>query len=52
VFNEKAAKKVLAIPQQKKIDVVITLGYAAKPLPLKIRKSLPEISVYNRSPQE
>ena len=27
-FNEKAAKKVLGLPQNKKVDILITMGYA------------------------
>ena len=48
-FDEKALKKELKIPHDKKIDIVIALGYAAedKIVP-KIRKSLEEISSFNK----
>ena len=48
-FDEKALKKEMKIPQNKKIDVVISLGYPAedKVVP-KIRKSLEEISSFNQ----
>jgi nitroreductase len=61
-FNEKALKKEMKIPKDKKIDVVIALGYPAemrgearpdvgrsaddKVIP-KARKSLGEISSFN-----
>ncbi len=47
-FNEKEAKKVLSIPEEKKIDVVLSVGYPAKPQPKRIRKSLQEISSFNK----
>ncbi len=48
-FDEKKLKKILNIPKDKKIDVVISLGYFddEKPVP-KIRKTLDEISSFNR----
>jgi len=46
-FNENQAKKVLNIPNNKKIDVVIPVGYPAQPIRKKIRKSLEEISTFN-----
>ena len=48
-FDEKALKKEMKIPQNKKIDVVISLGYPAedKIVP-KTRKSLAEISSFNK----
>lgn len=49
-FNEKAAKKALGVPKEKKIELVISMGYPAdglEPRP-KDRKSLSEISLYMR----
>ncbi len=49
-FNEKAAKKTLGIPKEKKIELVISMGYPAdglEPRP-KNRKELSEISLYMR----
>jgi nitroreductase len=48
-FDEKALKEELRIPKNKKIDIVISLGYAAedKVMP-KTRKSLKEISSFNK----
>jgi len=47
-FDESALKKEMKIPKDKKIDLVISLGYAAedKRVP-KQRKSLEEISSFN-----
>jgi len=47
-FDEKALKEEMNIPRNKKIDIVIALGYAAedKIIP-KARKSLEEISSFN-----
>jgi nitroreductase len=47
-FDEKALKKELRIPGNKKIDIVIALGYPAeeKAVP-KTRKALAEISSFN-----
>jgi len=47
-FNEKEAKKVLSIPKEKKIDVMAAVGYPAKPAHKKLRKSLEEISSFNK----
>jgi nitroreductase len=49
-FDEAAIKKLLAIPSQKRIGLVITLGYARAedPIRKKIRKSTEEISGFNR----
>jgi len=47
-FDEKKAKKVLSIPQNKKIDVVIPVGYPAKEQHTKVRKTLEEIVFFNR----
>lgn len=46
-FNEKKAKKMLNIPENKRISLLITLGYPAKDNRKKIRKSLNEIYSYN-----
>jgi nitroreductase len=49
-FDETAIKHLLHIPDQKRIGLVITLGYAkaGDPIRKKIRKSPDEISSYNR----
>jgi nitroreductase len=47
-FNEKAVKETLHIPQDKKIDIVISLGYFIEDkLKKKSRKSLEEMSSFN-----
>jgi nitroreductase len=48
-FDEKALKQELKVPKDKKIDIVIALGYPAedKIVP-KTRKSLGEISSFNK----
>lgn len=47
-FNEKAVKKILNIPQNKKVDVIISLGYyEGDESIIKSRKSLEEISSFN-----
>jgi len=48
-FDEKALKEEMKIPKNKKIDIVISLGYSPedKIVP-KVRKSLEEISSFNR----
>jgi len=50
-FDEKALKEELRIPKNKKIDIVIALGYPAeeKIVP-KTRKVLAEISSFNKYP--
>lgn len=47
-FNEKAVKKVLGIPRNKRVDAVISMGYPAPDFypPEKNRKGLSEISNY------
>lgn len=46
-FNEKAVKKVLGLPDNKKVDVIISMGYPEDEKPReKIRKSLDEIRRY------
>lgn len=50
-FNEKALKKILDIPRNKKIDIVIGLGYPEKnEVKDKPRKSLADIRCFNASP--
>lgn len=47
-FNEKAVKKILKTPGDKKIDVIISLGYYKENgSTTKARKSLTEISSFN-----
>ena len=48
-FDESAVKKILHIPKQKRIELIITAGYPASEeiLPKK-RKSLDQISSYNK----
>lgn len=46
-FNEKQTKKILNVPNNKKIDIVIPVGYPAQPMCPKIRKPLEEISTFN-----
>lgn len=47
-FDEKAVKKVLRVPKNKKIDLIISLGYAGYTGPrLKSRKPLAEITSFN-----
>jgi len=47
-FDEGALKKELKLPKNKKIDIVISLGYpAAEKIVPKNRKSLEEISSFN-----
>jgi len=47
-FDEKAVKGILNVPETKRIDVIISLGYYEEgKLPEKIRKSLNEISSFN-----
>lgn len=47
-FNEKAVKAILEIPKNKKVDIIISLGYYEKVSPEKPRKSMQEISSFNR----
>lgn len=42
-FNEKEAKKVLSVPVDKKIDIIIAVGYPAKSQSERKRKSLEKI---------
>ena len=48
-FKEKAIKRLLQVPDQKRIPLMITLGYPATPeLRTKVRKPLDEIRAYNQ----
>jgi len=48
-FDEAAVKRVLNVPKEKKIDVIISMGYPEQqPLKDKPRKSLEEIRRFNR----
>ena len=48
-FDEKVLKRELKIPRDKKIDIVISLGYPAEDkVTPKTRKSLKEISSFNK----
>lgn len=47
-FNEKEAKKILSIPYNKKIDIIIPVGYPAQQNRPKIRKSINEIVSFNK----
>lgn len=47
-FDEKEIKKVLNIPGRKRAELVITLGYPAKPLRKKSRKSFEDVVSFNR----
>lgn len=46
-FNEKEIKKVLNIPANRRAELVITLGYPAKPLRKKSRKSIEDVVSFN-----
>ena len=47
-FNEKAVKKVLGIPNNKKVDIIISMGYSDNVEPRdKIRKPTEEICKFN-----
>ena len=48
-FGEKKVKKILGIPDRKKIDVIISMGYPAKDEPKeKVRRPLNKIRRYNK----
>jgi len=47
-FDEKPLKEILKIPKDKKIDIVISLGYSLDPRSAaKIRKPMNEVSAFN-----
>lgn len=47
-FNESETKKIIGIPKDKKLDCIIAMGYSQDRLRIKNRKSLGEISSYNK----
>ncbi len=48
-FNEKTVKKMLSIPKQKRVELIISLGFADDPaVPDKTRKPTKEMSTYNK----
>lgn len=47
-FNEALVKKLLKVPGNKRLELIITLGYSSKPLREKRRKLLSEVVSYNR----
>ncbi|MGA2916395.1 MAG: nitroreductase family protein [Sedimentisphaerales bacterium] len=48
-FNEKKVKKILGIPKNKRLELMISVGLSAdKKIPDKIRKSSEEIISYNK----
>jgi len=48
-FNEKAVKKILGIPKNKKVDIIISMGYSDDTAPRdKIRKSMEDIRRFNK----
>lgn len=47
-FNENKVKKLLHIDTKKRVPLLISLGYSESPLKKKIRKSVDEISSWNR----
>lgn len=47
-FDEKAVKRLLKIPRQKKVDLLISLGYYEPFRKIKTRKSLDEIRSFNK----
>lgn len=47
-FDEKKVKKILNIPESKRAELIITLGYPSKPTRSKIRKEAAEVISYNK----
>lgn len=47
-FNESLVKKLLNIPKNRRVELLITIGYSTKPLREKSRKTLSEIVSYNK----
>lgn len=48
-FNEKGVRKLLEIPRNKRVELIITVGYAATPdIRRKVRKDVMEIHSFNR----
>jgi len=49
-FNEKKTKKILGIPKDKRLELIISAGLSAdEKIPDKIRKSSEEIASYNKA---
>jgi len=46
--DEKKVRKVLDIPTNKRVMMIILLGYSAQPLREKKRKSINEVVSYNK----
>lgn len=46
-FNEDEVKKVLKIPQEKKVVALLTIGYPSESPPSRPRKQIAEIVAYN-----
>lgn len=47
-FDEKSVKKILHISRDKRVPLLISLGYSSSPTRKKIRKPIGEISSWNR----
>jgi nitroreductase len=47
-FDEKMVRKILHIPASKRVELIITIGYAAKEIREKRRKLPEEVSSYNK----
>ncbi|MGL5683730.1 MAG: nitroreductase family protein [Marinifilaceae bacterium] len=47
-FNEKEVKNVLNVPKDKRVPLIITVGYSDVPVREKKRKSIDEISSWNK----
>jgi nitroreductase len=49
-FDEKAVKKLLKVPDEKRIGLLITVGYPPEEYPMrqKIRKPLEEVLSFNK----
>jgi nitroreductase len=48
-FNEKKTKKILSIPDSKRVELIISLGFSAdEKIPSKTRKTIDEVLSYNK----
>lgn len=47
-FDEKKVKEILGVPSSRRLQLLITLGYPDAPLRGKVRKSLDEMSSWNK----
>lgn len=47
-FDEKRVKRILDIPRSKRVPLLILLGYRDSPLRQKVRKSIEQISSWNK----